>query len=69
MPLQKEQLKAGIKTLLQDMMQREQASYDEFADRLSTLIETYVKSGTVTGNTVSACTAGGSTGTCTGIIN
>jgi hypothetical protein len=48
MALNKPALKTGIKTLLQDMMNREEASFDEFGDRLSTLIDTYVKTGTVT---------------------
>ena len=48
MALQKLALKASIKQLLQDMMQRENASFDEFADRLSAAIDTYVKTGTVT---------------------
>ena len=33
---------------MQDMMDRTEPSYDEFAERLSVLIETYVKTGTVT---------------------
>lgn len=33
---------------MKDMMEREEPSYDEFADRLSDLIEQYVKTGTVT---------------------
>ena len=48
MPLQKSVLKESIKSLLQDMMSREQPSYEEFADRLSNSIETFVKSGSVT---------------------
>ncbi|MCX6266857.1 MAG: hypothetical protein NTW16_05795 [Bacteroidetes bacterium] len=48
MPLQKAPLKQGIANLMKDMMDRTDPSYDEFADRLSTLIETYVKTGTVT---------------------
>ena len=48
MPLNKPALKASVKQLLQDMMNRENASFDEFADRLSTAIDTYVKTGTVT---------------------
>lgn len=48
MALQKPALKASIKQLLQDMMTREDASYEEFADRLSTSIDAFVKTGTVT---------------------
>ena len=62
MPLQKPALKAGIKQLLQDMMSREEASFDEFADRLSTLIDTYVKTGTVTvAAGIAVATAGSAT--------
>ncbi len=48
MPLQKPALKNSIKTLLQDMMARENASFDEFATRLSDAIDIYIKTGTVT---------------------
>jgi hypothetical protein len=48
MPLQKPPLKQGISALMQDMMDKTEPSYDEFAERLSTLIETFVKTGTVT---------------------
>jgi len=68
MALQKEPLKQGIVALMKDMMKREEPSYDEFAERLSALIELYVKSGTVTGTTASSCTAGGNVGTCVGTI-
>lgn len=75
--LNKPALKASIKTLLVDMMTREQDSTDEFAERLATAIEVFVKSGTVTiaaGITVStAGTAtaqtGATTTTGTGTIN
>ncbi len=48
MALQRSPLKQGIVQLMKDMMEREDPSYDEFADRLSALIEVYVKTGTVT---------------------
>ena len=48
MPLVKANLKNGIKALLTDMRTKEAISDDEFADRLSTLIDTYIKSATVT---------------------
>lgn len=48
MALQRAPLKQGIVQLMKDMMEREEPSYDEFADRLSDLIEQYVKTGTVT---------------------
>jgi len=47
MALNKTQLKNGIKQLMQDMMQRDQASIDEFAERLATLIDNYVKEATI----------------------
>ncbi len=48
MALQRAPLKQGIVQLMKDMMEREEPSYDEFADRLSDLIEQFVKTGTVT---------------------
>lgn len=60
--LQKPALKESIKQLLQDMMERENASFDEFADRLSTAIDTYVKTGTVTvAQGIPVATAGSAT--------
>ena len=43
MALDKNQLKQEIKQILQDMMQRDNASFEEFAERLSTAIDNYVK--------------------------
>lgn len=48
MALQKSALKEGIKKLLDDMSKAEEPSHDQFAERLSTLIDTFVKTGTVT---------------------
>lgn len=48
MPLQKQALKNGIKQLLTDMRNREQNTDEEFATRLTNLIDAFVKSGTVT---------------------
>ncbi len=48
MSLIKTQLKQHIKTLLTDMRIRTEVSDDEFADRLSTLIDNYIKSATIT---------------------
>lgn len=48
MPLNKTQLKDGIKSLMDDMLTREQNSNEEFATRLSDLIDVYVKGATVT---------------------
>lgn len=77
MALNKAALKTGIKQLMDDMLTREQNANDEFATRLSDLIDTYVKSGTVTvqpGITVSttgtaAAQTGATTSTGTGTIN
>lgn len=43
MALDKSKLKSDIKSILTDMMNREQNSFDEFADRLATAIDGYVK--------------------------
>ena len=48
MALDKATLKRGIKTLLLDMMAKTEASEEEFAERLSTMIDAFVKTGTVT---------------------
>lgn len=76
MALNKPALKQGIKQLLDDMQKREQNSNDEFAERLSTLFETFVKSGTVTvqpgivlATTGMYASPGTTTGTGNGTIN
>ncbi len=43
MALSKSSLKSDIKQLLADMMRKEENSFDEFADRLATAIDGYVK--------------------------
>lgn len=45
MALDKPTLKAGIKNLLTDMRTRDTNADDEFAERLSDLIDAFVKSG------------------------
>lgn len=52
MALIKTVLKSGIKQLLTDMQTRDSDAMDEFADRLAGLIDTYVKSATITVNGV-----------------
>lgn len=47
MPLNKAALKSGIQSLAQNTADNE-GSYADFADGLASLIETFVKSGTVT---------------------
>ena len=48
MALNKEQLKQGIIRLQQDMQRKTDASMEEYAERLASLIEDFVKSGEVT---------------------
>jgi len=69
MPLDKNSLKTGIKTLHDEMMTRKVDSNEEYATRLSELIEAFVKSGDVkAGITVSTTgTAAAHTGATTGI--
>lgn len=77
MALNKAALKSGIKQLMDDMLTREQNSNDEFATRLSNLIDTFVKSGTVTVNPgitvttsgTAVAQSGATTSTGTGTIN
>lgn len=73
MALDKNGLKSDIKTLLQDMLTREDNSMEEFATRLSEMIDVYVKTGTVTVSAGIIVTAGGypgaTTSTGTGTIN
>lgn len=45
MALDKTSLKNGIQTLLTDMRSRDEDADDEFAERLSDLIDAFVKSG------------------------
>lgn len=43
MALDKGELKNDIKSILTDMMERETNSFDEFAERLATAIDSYTK--------------------------
>lgn len=43
MALDKGKLKNDIKSILTDMMERETNSFDEFADRMATAIDSYTK--------------------------
>lgn len=47
MALDKSKLEGNIKQLLEDMMGREQNSFHEFATRLATAIDSYVKQGEI----------------------
>ena len=73
MALNKEQLKEGIIRLQQDMLTKTDASIEEYAERLSSLIVALVKSGEVTVKSGIPLQAGTYTGvttsTGTGTIN
>lgn len=66
MALDKTALKSNLKALLEDMMTRETDSLEEFADRLSTMIDTYVKTATITVQPGIVLNAGGYPGSTTG---
>lgn len=68
MPLNKTDLRNGIKGILTDMLSKEENSIDEFAIRLSDEIEKFVKSGTVTVSVSTTGSASAQTGTGTGSI-
>lgn len=62
MALNKEALKQGLKALQKEMMMKTEPDYDYYADQLATLIEIFVKSGTVTvAAGISVTTAGSAT--------
>lgn len=73
MGLNKEQLKQGIIRLQQDMLTKTDASMEEYAERLASLIHDFVKSGEVTvqaGITLQAgAYTGATTSTGTGTIS
>lgn len=73
MALNKEQLKQGIIRLQQDMQRKTDASMEEYAERLASLIHDFVKGGEVTvksGIPLQAGTyTGATTSTGTGTIN
>lgn len=48
MPLIKKTLQEGIQVLLTEMRERTEVSDEEFAQRLATMIDTYIKSATIT---------------------
>ena len=48
MALNKQALKQGIIALLQDMLTKTEPSMEEYAERLASLIDTFVRSGEVT---------------------
>ena len=71
MGLNKEQLKQGIIALQQDMLSKTDASMEEYAERLASLIDTFVRSGEVTVaagiSVTTAGTAASQTGTTTSV--
>lgn len=73
MALNKEQLKQGIIALLRDMLTKTDNSIEEYAERLASLIDDFVKGGEVTvksGIPLQAGTyTGATTSTGTGTIN
>ncbi len=66
MPLNKVMLKGEIKTLLEDMMQREESSFEEFAGKLADAIDSFIKSGTVTTVVTGTCATPAGAGTIAG---
>ena len=62
MALNRQALKAGIIALLQDMLTKTEASPEEYAERLASLIDAFVRSGEVT---VAAGISVGTAGTAT----
>ena len=65
MALNKQALKQGIITLQQDMLTKTDASMEEYAERLASLIDTFVKSGEVTVRAGITLQAGAYTGATT----
>ena len=62
MALNKQALKAGIIALQQDMLTKTDAGMEEYAERLASLIDAFVKSGEVTvAPGISVTTAGTAT--------
>nr|DAK16328.1 MAG TPA: hypothetical protein [Caudoviricetes sp.] len=65
MALNKEQLKQGIISLQRDMLTKTEPSMEEYAERLASLIDTFVRSGEVTVQAGITLQAGTYTGTTT----
>ena len=65
MGLNKEQLKQGIISLQRDMLIKPERSIEEYAERLASLIDTFVKSGEVTVQAGITLQAGAYTGATT----
>lgn len=69
MALNKTALKTTIATIMSDMLTREDNSIDEFAERLSTAIDAYVKTATVVYTTGLVAPNGPVTGTFNGNLS
>ena len=65
MALNKEQLKKGLIQLQQDMLTKTDASMEEYAERLASLIDDFVRSGEVTVQAGITLQAGAYTGATT----
>lgn len=66
MALNKQALKQGIIALQQDMQRKTDASMEEYAERLASLIDTFVRSGEVTVQAGITLQVGAYTGATTG---
>lgn len=66
MGLNKEQLKQGIISLQRDMLTKTEPSMEEYAERLASLIDTFVRSGEVTVQAGIAVTTAGTAASQTG---
>lgn len=63
MALNKNTLKADIKNIITEMRSRTENSDDEFADRLATAVDTFIKTATITYQTGLTALNGPVTGT------
>lgn len=59
MALNKEQLKQGIKSILMDMITREEDSFEEFAERMADKIDEFVKTADINYSTGLIAPSGG----------
>lgn len=68
MSLDKGTLKTNIIGIMTDMMEREETSIEEFAERLSAAVDTYVKGATIvyTSGLIAPTSGGAVTGTFNG---
>lgn len=69
MALDKAGLKAEIISIQQEMKTREKDSMDEFAEKLATAVDNYVKTATVETTITGTCPSGAVTGEGTGTLS